>query len=129
VLRCMFLSSPAPACDPAHDNTIDIAIELVAAPTPREAADCGIRRALGAVYELHQRHVLSHWRVRLLRLIGSQRTRRWRELDSNHQFLVTGSRGPASNGYRVEPQRPFTEAEMTAIGANASSDNAVANCP
>src|SRR5262249_23661759 len=28
VLRCMFLSSPAPACDPAYDNTI----ELVTAP-------------------------------------------------------------------------------------------------
>ena len=30
VLRCMFLSSP-PSCDPVHDNTIDIAIEPVAA--------------------------------------------------------------------------------------------------
>src|SRR5215471_7753966 len=45
---------PVPACDPAHDNTMDIAIQPVAAPTQRESVARGVR-ALGAIFESPQR--------------------------------------------------------------------------
>ena len=51
--------TPAPACDPAHDNATNIVIEPVAAPTQRKLPFAEFARSLGAVYESHQRHAVT----------------------------------------------------------------------
>src|SRR5215472_6803965 len=50
VLRCMVLSSPAPVCDPAHDNTMGISLSnRLQLRSQSEAGDCGVCRALEPV--------------------------------------------------------------------------------
>src|SRR5580693_4745487 len=61
LLRCMFLSSPVPACDPAHDNTMANRWNRLQL-RPQGSCRLRVRCALPAVYESHQRRAVA-WRA------------------------------------------------------------------